>query len=121
MSKTILVVDDSSSVRYFVKDSLSSNGYNVIEAHDGLDGLDKLNGQKVHAIISDVNMPRMDGLTMVSEIKKIPAYKFTPIVMLTTESQQKLKDKGRSLGVKAWMVKPFGPEKMLAALEKLVP
>ena len=120
MSKTIMIVDDSSSVRTVVKAALMGAGYTVIEGVDGKDGLSKLTGQKVHLIISDVNMPNMDGIEMVREIKKMPDYKFTPICMLTTESEQSKMDEGKAAGAKAWIVKPFQPPKLLDAVSKLI-
>ena len=120
MAKTIMVVDDSASLRQVVSIALKGAGYDIIEASDGKDGLSKLTGQKVHLIVSDVNMPNMDGITMVKEIKQNPAYKFTPVIMLTTESQESKKMEGKAAGVKAWMVKPFKPDQMLAAVSKLV-
>ncbi len=120
MAKTILIVDDSASLRQVVAIALKVAGYNVLEGSDGSDGLSKLDGTKVHLIISDVNMPGMDGLTMVTEIKKMPNYKFTPIIMLTTEAGADLKEKGKVAGVKAWVVKPFKPDQMLNAVSKLI-
>ena len=120
MAKTILVVDDSASVRQVVGIALKSAGYEVIEGCDGLDALSKLTGIKIHLIISDVNMPNMDGITFVKEVKKLPAYKFTPIIMLTTESQEGKKQEGQAAGAKAWVVKPFQPAQMLAAVSKLI-
>lgn len=120
MAKTILIVDDSASVRQVVKIALTGAGYEVIEGQDGKDALGKLNGQKVHLIISDVNMPNMDGITFVKEVKKLAAYKFTPVIMLTTESQETKKLEGQAAGAKAWMVKPFQPPQMLAAVSKLI-
>jgi len=120
MSKTILIVDDSASVRQVVKIALTGAGYEVIEGVDGQDALSKLTGQKVHLIISDVNMPNMDGITFVKEVKKLAAYKFTPIIMLTTESQEAKKQEGQAAGAKAWVVKPFQPAQMLAAVSKLI-
>lgn len=120
MSKTILIVDDSASLRQVVAIALRGAGYEVIEACDGKDAMTKLDGQKVHLIISDLNMPNMDGIELITEIKKTPAYKFTPIIMLTTEGAQDRKDAGRQAGAKAWMVKPFKPDQMLAAVSKLV-
>jgi len=120
MSKTIMVVDDSASVRQVVGLALRSAGYSVIEGIDGQDALNKLKGQKVHLIISDVNMPNMDGITFVQEVKKNPLYKFTPIIMLTTESQEGKKTQGQAAGAKAWVVKPFQPAQMLAAVSKLI-
>ncbi|MDD5113947.1 MAG: response regulator [Methylobacter sp.] len=120
MSKTILIIDDSASVRQVVNITLKSAGYEVIQAEDGKDALSKLNGQKIHLIISDVNMPNMDGITFVKEAKKLPAYKFTPIIMLTTESQEGKKQEGQAAGAKAWIVKPFQPAQLLGAVSKLI-
>ena len=120
MAKTILIVDDSASLRQVVAIALKGAGYDVIEGCDGVDGLSKLDGTKVHLIISDVNMPNMDGLTMVQKIKEMPAYKFTPIIMLTTEAGGDKKDIGKAAGVKAWMVKPFKPDQMINAVSKLI-
>lgn len=120
MAKTILIVDDSASVRQVVSIALKGAGYDVIEGVDGKDALSKLTGQKVHLIISDVNMPNMDGITFVKEVKQLPAYKFTPVIMLTTESQESKKQEGQAAGAKAWVVKPFQPAQMLAAVSKLI-
>jgi len=120
MAKTIMIVDDSASLRQVVSISLRSAGYDVLEGADGADALKKLTGQKVHLIISDVNMPNMDGISLVKEIKKLPAYKFTPIVMLTTESADAKKSEGQAAGAKAWMLKPFNPPQLLAVVQKLV-
>jgi len=120
MGKTILIVDDSPSVRQVVRMTLKGAGYDVVEGVDGSDALTKLDGQKIHLIISDVNMPKMDGITFVTEAKKLPAYKFTPIVMLTTESDPAKKAAGQAAGAKAWVVKPFQPEQMLAVVSKLI-
>lgn len=119
MSKTILIVDDSASVRQVVGFSLENAGYQVISATNGAEGLEKLDGQKIHLIISDVNMPVMDGLTFASQAKQLEAYQYTPILMLTTESGNDMKSKGKAIGVKAWLVKPFKPELLLAAVSKL--
>ncbi|AFL72377.1 response regulator [Thiocystis violascens] len=120
MAKTIMVVDDSASLRNVVGIALKGAGYDVIEAADGKDALAKLTGQKVHLIVSDVNMPNMDGITLVQELKKLPNYKFTPIMMLTTESQPEKKQAARDAGAKAWLVKPFQPPMLLEAVAKLV-
>lgn len=120
MSKTVLIVDDSASIRQVVSITLKGAGFDVVEASDGRDALTKLTGQRVHLIISDVNMPNMDGITFVTELKAKPEYKFTPVVMLTTESAEDKKMKGQAAGAKAWMVKPFQPEQMLAAVNKLI-
>lgn len=118
--KNILIVDDSASVRQVVGITLRQAGYDVIEGNDGKDALSKLSGQKVHLIISDVNMPNMDGISLVRAVKQLPAYKFTPIVMLTTESQEAKKREGQEAGAKAWIVKPFKPDQLLGVVQKLV-
>ncbi len=120
MSKTIMIVDDSSSLRLVVGIALKGAGYNVIEGSDGKDALSKLSGQKVHLVISDVNMPNMDGISFVKALKQMPNYKFTPVIMLTTESQESKKQEGQAAGAKAWVVKPFKPEILLGAVQKLV-
>ncbi len=120
MAKTILIVDDSAGIRQIVSFTLKSAGYDVIEGIDGADALVKLAGQKVHLIICDVNMPNMDGISFVKEIKKSADYKFIPIIMLTTESQERKKLEGQAAGAKAWVVKPFQPDQMLSAVSKLI-
>ncbi|MCF5902997.1 MULTISPECIES: response regulator [Aeromonas] len=120
MGKTILIVDDSATIRQVVGMTLKGAGYEVMEASDGRDALNKLDGKKINLIISDVNMPNMDGITFVKEAKKLANYKFTPVIMLTTESQDSKKQEGQAAGAKAWVVKPFQPEQMLAAVAKLI-
>ena len=119
MAKTILIVDDSASVRQVVKIAVTGAGYDVIEGVDGKDALNKLNGQKVHLIISDVNMPNMDGITFVSEAKKKAEYKFTPVIMLTTEDNPAMRERGRAIGVTGWVVKPFRGEAVLGPFKKM--
>ncbi|MBI5919405.1 MAG: response regulator [Nitrosomonadales bacterium] len=120
MAKTILIVDDSASMRQLVAITLRAAGYDLIEACDGVDALAKIRGRKVHLIISDVNMPNMDGITFVTEVKKIPEFKFVPVIMLTTEVQESKKQAGQAAGAKAWVVKPFQPAQMLGAVSKLI-
>lgn len=120
MAKTILIVDDSASLRQVVGIALKGAGYDTVEACDGQDGLNKLKTHKAHLIISDVNMPVMDGLTFVAELKKLPEHRFTPVIMLTTEAGEAMKQKGQAVGAKAWVVKPFQPAQMLLAVAKLV-
>lgn len=120
MAKLILIVDDSASIRQVVSITLRAAGFDTIEATDGSDALAKLTGQRVHLMISDVNMPKMDGITFLKEVKTRPEYKFTPVIMLTTESSDDKKQQGQQAGAKAWMVKPFQPQQMLAAVSKLV-
>ncbi|MDF2178245.1 response regulator [Aliiglaciecola sp. CAU 1673] len=119
MSKTILVVDDSPSIRQVVGLTLRAAGHQVVEAVDGKDALTKLDGRKIHLIVSDVNMPNMDGISFVKEVKKLPDYCYTPILMLTTESEESKKAAGREAGAKAWLLKPFKPEMLLSAITKL--
>lgn len=120
MAKTIMVIDDSMSMRQVVGLTLKKAGYETIEASDGRDAIGKLTGQKVHLMICDVNMPNMDGIAFLKAVKELPSYKFTPIIMLTTESQEAKKQEGRAAGAKAWMVKPFKPEQLLEAVSKLI-
>jgi two-component system chemotaxis response regulator CheY len=121
MPKTILIVDDSSSLRTVVKIALSRAGYDVLEAGDGKEGLTQLDkAGKVHLIVSDVNMPNMDGITFVTEVKKHPRHRFTPVIMLTTEGTDGKKEQGRTAGAKAWIIKPFNPPQLLDAVSKLI-
>ena len=120
MAKTILIVDDSASIRQVVGMTLKGAGYDVIEGVDGKDALTKLDGRKVHLIISDVNMPNMDGITFLKNVKQLPNYKFTPVIMLTTEAGGGKKGEGQAAGAKAWVVKPFQPAQMLTAVSKLI-
>ena len=120
MPKTIMIVDDSASLRQVVGIALKGAGYEVLEGSDGRDALSKLSGQKIHLIISDVNLPNMDGISFVKALKQLPNYKFTPVIMLTTESQDSKKQEGQAAGAKAWVVKPFKPDVLLNAVQKLV-
>ena len=119
MAKNIMIVDDSASLRQVVGIALKGAGYEVVEACDGKDALTKLDGRKIHLIISDVNMPNMDGITLVKEVKKLPSYRFTPVIMLTTESQEARKAEGRALGARAWITKPFQPSQLVDAAARL--
>ncbi|MFM2482520.1 response regulator [Celerinatantimonas sp. YJH-8] len=119
MSKSILVIDDSASVRQVVGMALRGAGHEVCEAVDGQDALKKLDGRKFHLIVCDVNMPNMDGISFLKAIKQKPTYKFTPILMLTTESGADKKAEGKAAGAKAWLVKPFKPDVLLNAVTKL--
>ncbi len=119
MAKTIMIVDDSASMRQVVGIALKGAGYTVLEGRDGKDALSKLTGVKVHLIISDVNMPIMDGITFLKEVKQMASYKFTPVIMLTTESAEEKKREGQAAGARAWVVKPFQPEQLLNAVQRL--
>lgn len=116
----ILVVDDSNSIRDMVSFTLKSAGYETTEAKDGLEGLSKGKAQCFDLVISDVNMPNMDGITLCQELRKLPNFKFTPILMLTTESSTEMKMRGKSAGATGWLVKPFNPDKLLATIKRVV-
>ena len=118
----IMVVDDSATVRAQVSRALTQAGFETVQAVDGLDAFNKVttSDADVALIVCDVNMPNMDGLTFLKNIKASPTHKFTPVIMLTTESQEAKKAEGKAAGVKAWVVKPFKPAEMLVAVSKLI-
>ncbi len=116
---TVLAVDDSASIRQMVSFTLKGAGYDVIEAVDGVDALDKARGTRPDAVITDVNMPNMDGITLIRELRKLPDYKFTPMLMLTTESSVDKKAQGKSAGATGWLVKPFNPDQLLATIRRV--
>lgn len=120
MPKSALVVDDSASMRQMVAYTLKSAGFDVIEGCDGKDALTKVAGKDVNLIVTDLNMPEMDGITLIKELRAKPEYKFTPILMLTTESQNTKKAEGRAAGATGWMIKPFNPDQLMAAVGKVV-
>ena len=120
MSKTIMTVDDSTSVRQMVSFTLKEAGYDVIEAVDGKDALSKLNGAAVDMVVTDLNMPNMDGIELIRTMRGESTYKFTPIVMLTTESQDTKKQEGKAAGATGWIVKPFKPEQLVAVVKKVI-
>ncbi len=117
---SILAVDDSASMRQMVTFTLKGAGYDVIEAVDGVDALNKAKGQSVNMVLTDVNMPNMDGITLIRELRKLPSYKFTPMLMLTTESSADKKAEGKSAGATGWLVKPFNPNQLLSTVKKVV-
>ena len=116
----VLVVDDSNSIRDMVSFTLNSAGYDTVEAKDGVEGLTKAKTASFDLVISDVNMPNMDGINLCQELRKLPTFKFTPILMLTTESSGDMKSKGKAAGATGWLVKPFNPEKLLATIKRVV-
>lgn len=120
MGKTVLVVDDSTSFRQVVGIALKGAGYDVLEACDGKDALSKLDGRKINLIVSDVNMPNMDGITLVRELRGKANYKFVPLLVLTTEATQERKQQGKAAGATGWLVKPFNPERLLATIAKVL-
>ncbi len=117
---TILAVDDSASMRQMVAFTLKGAGYDVIEAVDGVDALEKAKSATPDLVLADVNMPNMDGITLIKELRKLPNYKFTPMLMLTTESSNDKKAEGKTAGATGWLVKPFDPDKLLATIKKVV-
>lgn len=120
MSKTILIVDDARSMRGLLAMTLQNAGYEVVDACDGVDALSKVGAQKVHMVITDLNMPNMNGIELIKALKADPAHKFLPMVMLTTESEESKKQEGQAAGAKAWIVKPFKPETVLKVVQKII-
>ncbi len=120
MSKVIMTVDDSASVRQMVSFALKEAGYDVVEAEDGQDALGKLEANPVDMVVTDLNMPNLDGIGFIKSVRANPSYKFMPIIMLTTESQDGKKKEGRSAGATGWIVKPFKPEQLLAVVKKVL-
>ncbi|WP_174875273.1 response regulator [Vogesella oryzae] len=120
MAKKILTVDDSASIRQMVTFTLKSAGYEVIEAADGNAGLAKAQTSQVDLVLTDQNMPGMDGLTLIRSLRQLPNYLSTPILMLTTESSDQMKAQGRAAGATGWLVKPFDPQKLIDVVRRLV-
>lgn len=120
MAKTIMSVDDSASMRQMVKLTLTGAGYDVVEAADGSEALSKAQAGGVSMVLTDLNMPNMDGLTLIRELRKLPAYKGVPIVFLTTESDDARKSEARASGATAWIVKPFKQEQLLGVVKKVL-
>lgn len=120
MAKTIMAVDDSASVRQMVSFTLSEAGYKVIEACNGKDALSKLNGDTLHLIVTDLNMPEMNGIDLIKNVRTDPKHKFVPIILLTTESHDDKKKEGKSAGATGWIVKPFKPDQLLAVIKKVI-
>lgn len=120
MSKTILTVDDSPSIRSMVAFTLKGAGYTVVEACDGADGLAKAKTQSFSLVLTDQNMPKMDGLTLIKSLRGLPQYRATPILMLTTEAGDTMKSQGRAAGATGWLVKPFDPQKLLEVVRKVI-
>lgn len=117
---SILVVDDSASLRNMVTFTLKQEGYQVVEAGNGQEALTKARGAKFDLVLTDVNMPVMDGITFCAELRKLPAFKFTPVLVLTTESSPEMKQRGKTAGATGWLVKPFNPEKLLSTIKRVV-
>jgi Response regulators consisting of a CheY-like receiver domain and a winged-helix DNA-binding domain len=119
-ARTILAVDDSASMRQMVRFTLEGAGYNVVQAADGVEALELAKSTAADLVLTDVNMPRMDGLTLVRELRALSSYKFTPMLVLTTESGQETKQRGKQAGATGWIVKPFNPEQLLATIARVL-
>ncbi len=120
MTKTIMTVDDSASVRQMVNFTLKQSGYEVIEASNGADALEKLKKKQIHMLITDVNMPELDGISLVRKVRENPSYRFIPIIILTTEFQGDKKREGKAAGATGWIVKPFSPDQLIAVVKKVM-
>lgn len=120
MAKTILAVDDSPSILQMVSFTLKGAGYNVVEARDGQAALGAATGQAFDLVLTDLNMPRMDGITLIQNLRSQPRYRFTPMLMLTTEASEAFKAKGKAAGATGWLVKPFDPQKLLGVVKKVL-
>ena len=120
MSNSIMHVDDSASIRQMVSFTLKNAGYELVEAVDGVDALSKLNGNPVKLVLTDLNMPNMDGIELIKQIRASSDHKFVPIIMLTTESQAEKKQEGKAAGATGWIVKPFKPEALIAVIKKVM-
>jgi two-component system, chemotaxis family, chemotaxis protein CheY len=120
MSKRILAVDDSPSMRHMVSVTLRGAGYEVVEAADGDEALEYARGHSVDLVLADVNMPRMNGITLVAHLRTLPDYRLTPLLLLTTESSQESKQQGKQAGATGWMIKPFHPDQLLATLDRVL-
>ncbi len=117
---TILAVDDSASMRQMVSFTLKGAGYNVVEAVDGVDALNKAKAQSFDCVVTDVNMPNKDGISLIKDLRALPNYKFTPMLMLTTESGMDKKQQGKDAGATGWIVKPFNPDQLLKTIKKVM-
>ncbi len=120
MGKVIMTADDSASIRQMVTFTLEQAGYSVVEAVDGQDAVSKLESNKVDMLVTDLNMPNMDGIELIRQTREKPEYKFIPIIMLTTESQADMKQKGKQAGATGWIVKPFQPEQLVGVVKKVL-
>lgn len=120
MPNVILAVDDSPSMRQMVGQTLRAAGYDVIEAADGVEALEKAKDRVVDVVITDVNMPNMDGITLVAQLRALPTYRLVPLLLLTTESSPERKAQGKQAGATGWMVKPFNPDQLLATLARVL-
>jgi two-component system chemotaxis response regulator CheY len=119
--KTIMTVDDSATVRLCLEATLAEAGYQVVQAVDGADAMNKLQDRKVDMLVTDLNMPNMDGVSLIKSVRSTPGHRFMPILMLTSETQPELKQAGKLAGASAWVTKPFRPENLLAVVQMVCP
>jgi two-component system, chemotaxis family, chemotaxis protein CheY len=120
MAKTFLIVDDSASMRQLIAFTIKDAGHEVLLAENGREALEKLKGARADMVITDLNMPEMDGITLITELRNMTEYKFVPILMLTTESQVAKREEGKAAGASGWIVKPFSPEKLIEVVKKFI-
>ena len=120
MAKKIMTADDSPSMRQMVSFTLKEGGYEVVEACDGREALTKVKAAPIDMLITDLNMPNMDGIELIRELRKLPEYKFIPVIMLTTESDAGKKQAGKTAGATGWLVKPFSPPQLIAVVKKVL-
>ncbi len=120
MSSTIMTVDDSASIRQLVSFTLKQHGYEVVEAVNGSEAIRKLNQKKIDMLITDINMPEIDGISLIKKVRDDPSYKFIPIIILTTDSQGEKKEEAKAAGATGWIVKPFRPDQLVAAVRKVM-
>lgn len=118
MNKRILIADDSASMRQLVSFALRDAGFEVIESINGRDALSKMDGTKIDLIVTDLNMPEMDGIELIRQVRRKPGYRFIPVIMLTTESQESKKQEGKQAGASGWIVKPFTPEQLVETVKR---
>ncbi len=121
MGKRVMTVDDSATVRQVLQMTLAEAGYDVVEAVDGADALNKLSGESVDMLVTDLNMPKIDGIGLIQQVRQKPGNRFMPIIMLTTESQPEMKSAGKLAGASGWITKPFRPEQLLAVVRMVCP
>ena len=121
MGKRVMAVDDSATVRKVLQATLAAAGYEVVEAVDGADALEKLSGDSVDMLVTDLNMPNMDGIDLIQEVRQKPGNRFMPIIMLTSESQPEKKSAGKAAGASGWITKPFNPDQLLAVVRMVCP
>ncbi|MFH2066458.1 MAG: response regulator [Pseudomonadota bacterium] len=120
MSKIIMTADDSASIRQMVGFTLKQAGYDVIEAVDGRDALNKITNSTIHMLLTDLNMPNMDGIELIKQVRALPDYRFMPIILLTTESQAEKKQEGKAAGATGWIIKPFKPDQLVGVVKKVL-